>query len=106
MYTQFIYKNGSNPYIAKTGGELFRMLKKYDIENIGENTYFINGERETPPRSYNEIKEIIKDFAIEWSLNFCEYRYSWGELSYYQDFFETYGRRYGLLNEFRENAIC
>lgn len=106
MYTLFIYSNGANPFIAKTSGELFKMLKKYDVENIGENTYTIHGERKTPPRSYNEIKETIKDFAIEWSLNFCEYRYSWGELSYYQDFFETYGKRYGLLTEFKENAIC
>ena len=56
MYTLFIYNNGANPFIAKTSGELFKMLKKYDVENIGENTYTIHGERKTPPRSYNEIK--------------------------------------------------
>ena len=30
---------------------------------------------------------------------------SWGEVSLLQDFFETNGRKYGLLREFRENGI-
>lgn len=110
MYTAFIFKNDYNgskeTYICKTSTQLYKMLKKYDVENIGENTYKINGIRDKKPESYNEIKNIIRGFAIEWSLNFCEYNYSYGELFYYQDFFETYGKRYGLLTEFKENAIC
>lgn len=31
---------------------------------------------------------------------------SYGELSEILTYFETYGKRYGLLREFRENAIC
>lgn len=29
-----------------------------------------------------------------------------GELYHIQNFFETMGKRYGLLREFRENCIC
>jgi hypothetical protein len=31
---------------------------------------------------------------------------SWGELAYWQEYFEKLGKRYGLLTEFRENCIC
>jgi hypothetical protein len=31
---------------------------------------------------------------------------SWGELADWQEHFEKLGRRYGLLQEFRENSIC
>ena len=105
MWTHFIFKNGSNPYIAKTEKRLFEMLKKYDCENIGENTFFVIQERQKPVSGYNAIKEMIRDFAIEWQLNFTEYQYSYYELAFYGDFFGTYGKRYGLMKEFHANGI-
>lgn len=51
-------------------------------------------------------KADVREQAIRWSYDFCNHDYSYGELAYYQDYFEKLGRRYGLLREFRENAIC
>lgn len=105
MYTHFTFKDGSNPYIVKTPGTLWQMVKKYEFETIGENTYLVTGEN-TENKSYTDLKKILRCFAIEWSLFFNEYQYSYEELAFYSDFFTTYGKKYGLLREFKENAIC
>ena len=58
-------------------------------------------------KSYHERKADLKEKAIEWSNNQGSYpRWSYSELGEIQDFFERNGKRYGLLKEFRENAIC
>ncbi len=51
------------------------------------------------------MKEVIRQTAIEWQANFPNHDYSLGELLYFQGIFEKYGKRYGLLREFRENGI-
>ena len=55
--------------------------------------------------TYQRCKAIARQKAIDWQLGFAEHNYSYGELVAIQAFFETLGRRYGLLTEFRENAI-
>lgn len=55
---------------------------------------------------YQRAKQRARDKAIEWQENFCEQNYSYGELVYWQEYFERLGKRYGLLTEFRENCIC
>ena len=106
MYKQFIYDVGSNPYITTNNKEFFRMICKYDVEQISDITYVVHGEREhNGKKSYTDYKNIIRDFAIEWQLFFSECNYSYSQLAEYNDFFETYGSRYGLLEEFRENGI-
>lgn len=56
-------------------------------------------------KNYRERKNCLEDIAIEFSHNvICGLSYE--ELYHIQNFFETMGRRYGLLREFRENAIC
>lgn len=58
-------------------------------------------------KTYQDRKEDLRNKAIEWSNTQGEYgAWSYGELATISDFFEINGRRYGLLNEFRENAIC
>ena len=58
-------------------------------------------------RTYQERKNDLHEKAVEWSNTQGSYpRWSYGELGEIQGFFETNGRRYGLLTEFRENAIC
>lgn len=58
-------------------------------------------------KSYQERKADLQKKAIEWSNSVGQYpRWSYGELGEIQDFFERNGKRYGLLKEFRENAIC
>lgn len=56
-------------------------------------------------KNYRERKNSLEEIAIEFSYNsVCGLSYS--EMCYIQNFFETMGKRYGLLREFRENAIC
>jgi hypothetical protein len=54
---------------------------------------------------YEQKKEEVRQEAIDWQSDFCNHNYSYGELAFYSDYFEKKGRRYGLLKEFRENAI-
>ena len=54
---------------------------------------------------YQKGKEKARNEAIEWQSDFAAHNYSYGELAYFSDYFETKARRYGLLREFRENGI-
>lgn len=57
-------------------------------------------------KTYEERKADIESKAIEWSNSLGYYpNWSYGELADISDFFYTYGRRYGLLTEFRENVV-
>ncbi len=55
-------------------------------------------------RTYQERKTAARDLAIDFS-NTEAPGLSYSELSYIYNFFEKVGRRYGLINEFKENAI-
>lgn len=55
---------------------------------------------------YENRKAEVREEAIEWQANFSEHNYSYGELAYYEEHFRRLGKRYGLLREFKENAIC
>ena len=59
----------------------------------------------THGKTYQERKSCIENKAIEFSNN-QHGGLSWSELFNIESYFRWYGRRYGLLNEFRENAIC
>lgn len=56
--------------------------------------------------SYAERKEYLRNIAVDYSLIESELNLYWSELATIQDFFRTNGKRYGLLKEFSENAIC
>lgn len=56
--------------------------------------------------NYQVAKENARQKAIDWQYEFSETPMSWGELAYWQEYFEKLGKRYGLLTEFRENCIC
>ena len=59
----------------------------------------------THGRNYIERKNSLEEIAIEFSHNVvCGLSYD--EIYHIQNFFEIMGKRYGLLREFRENAIC
>jgi len=57
-------------------------------------------------KTYAERKAEVRTEAIEWQADFANHDYSWGEVAVWTNYFETMGRRYGLLTEFRENGIC
>ena len=54
---------------------------------------------------YQKGKEKTRNEAIDWQADFANHNYSYGELAYFSDYFETKARRYGLVKEFKENGI-
>lgn len=55
---------------------------------------------------YEKRKEEIRQEAIDWSYEVADKEMSYAELAAAEERFETLGRRFGLLTEFRENTIC
>lgn len=103
MYIVFDRFDGYKPYIATTNKEAFSMFCKYFTEQINENTFRIGAKR--GKKDFQKRKEIARETAIYWQLDFDKFNYSYGELYEWQCFFEEIGKKYGLLREFRENAI-
>lgn len=55
--------------------------------------------------TYAERKENARQIAIDWQLNDSDYPYSYEGLAIIGEYFYKLGKRFGLLREFRENAI-
>lgn len=55
---------------------------------------------------YQKEKAAAREKAVEFSLTCGEMTLSMAEYAEITNKFERLGRRYGLLREFRENAIC
>lgn len=105
MYIHFRYRNGSNPYISTTTENLFKMICKYDLRQTGAADFMVVYKREPYKKNYKALQEVLRNFAVEWQYMFSELCYSWGDLAEWSAFFEEYGKKYGLLREFRENGI-
>lgn len=71
-----------------------------DCENINILNFIIYGY------TYNDKKNYLRDLAIKWQLEFSQYSWSYYELYIIQNWFYENAKRYGLLKEFKENAIC
>lgn len=54
---------------------------------------------------YRSYQRSLRTLAINFQM-LDEGGLSYGEIAEIQDFFRTYGKRYGLLRDFRENGIC
>ena len=57
-------------------------------------------------KNYKERKAFLEDLAKDYQYDFSSLSWSYGELVEICGFFEKNGKRYGLLKEFKENAIC
>jgi len=55
--------------------------------------------------NYLKAKDEFRDEAIQFLIDFDKHYFSYGELADYQNYFEKYAKRYGLVKEFRENGI-
>ena len=55
--------------------------------------------------TYREKKDNAIELAKDYQYNFSSLSWSYGELVEINTFFETIGKRYGLLQEYRENGI-
>ena len=62
----------------------------------------------THGKTYAERKADLRNTALDFQDLFSVYgvSISWEELAIFSDFFTKYGKRYGLLTEFRENGVC
>ena len=65
----------------------------------------VNNESKKSRKSYADLKEAARQQAIDWQLWASEQSLSYGELADWMAHFENLGRRFGLIQEFRENAI-
>jgi len=105
MWIHFRYWNGSNPYITKTNRYFFKMICKYYLTRDYDLGYMVEAEREPYKKTYKAVREILREFAQNWQNDFPRSSYSWHDLADWGAFFEEYGKKYGLLREFRENGI-
>lgn len=111
IYNEILEK-GDNTGIIEiseniVGGIYQDISYKTAAENIGENNILLYIPLTVSGRTYQERKNDLHNKAVEWSNTQGSYpRWSYGELAIIEGFFETNGRRYGLLKEFKENCIC
>lgn len=111
MFIHITFNDGSNPYIAKTNKAFFDIISKYYIYQTTEKEYAVDGKMQILTAtgkklsSREKAKASLRDFAIQWQYDFANYNYSYSDLAMYTDFFNEYGKKYGLIREFRENGI-
>lgn len=55
---------------------------------------------------YIEKKNNVEELAIDWKIRFSHYDWSYSESALIQDRLYELGKRFGLLNVFKENCIC
>lgn len=102
----FEFDNGSNPYIAIRNDTFFKMIRRYNVEQIGEKSFVVHSEKPKHKYTREYNRDMVRDFAMDWQRNFERFEYSYQDIADYEDFFREYGGKYGLLTEFHENCIC
>lgn len=70
-----------------------------ECENIEMLDFKISG------KTYQERKASLQDLAIEWQTRFAWWGWSYSELGEMGSYFYENAKRYGLVKEFKENAI-
>ena len=108
MYAHVEFEAG-NPWISTADKNLLSILRKYELVHCEGSDYIAMWRAYERPRKlagYQEVKAAVRDFAIEYQWACSECAMSYFDCADWQSFFEYAGKRYGLLSEFRENAIC
>lgn len=104
MQAIIIFKDADG---IEDGGIFNNISYKTAATEIGENNILFYIPLTISGRTYNERKNDLRNKAIEYQNSWYDFcGFSYGELAIINDFFETNGRRYGLLTDFKENAIC
>lgn len=89
------------------GGIYQDISYKTAAAEIGENNILLYIPLTVSGNTYLDRKNDLREKAIEYQNSWYDFcGFSYGEIGDIQAFFENNGRRYGLLTEFRENAIC
>jgi len=94
---------------GKTDSYIFGSSAEYNkVINNPENEIKYELELCLHGKTYEEKQKQAREIAVEYSWALCDEikPLSWGESAIVSGWFENVGKRYGLLREFRENAIC
>lgn len=107
----FYFQDGSNPYIVWDLNEFFKMIVAWNPEMLDNDTFRCPKEPTTAyynPVDYNFKKDALRSFAIEWQTRFGsgDFTSYWSDCAEWSEFFTIYGKKYGLMKEFKENGIC
>ena len=84
----------------------------YDCKAWYEDTFSVNSSNfetldfKISGKDYQERKANLVELAKEWQSHFSLFNWSYSELAEIEDWFYKNAKRYGLLEEFRENGIC
>ena len=106
----FHFECGANPYgiYDNRQDKFFQMIVAWKPTIVNNWTFRCS----TPtPAYYGAVdygfkKSALRDFAMEYQIWLADTDMAWGDVAWWQSFFTKYGRKYGLLREFRENGIC
>jgi len=97
------YKDGN---ISVNHSLMFSVLKKHNYKQIAPFSFSVDSVKSDQVCNYRNNQESLRNIAIQWQQDFADLSYSYHELAIWSDFFTIYGKKYGLLREFHENAIC
>lgn len=104
----FQWKTGNNFFFEQRNDvDLFNLIMAFDVRFLADN--IIRIENRITVSTYKEKQSRLRDFAIQWQLDYATANnesISWSDCCFWGNFFEKYGARFGLLSEFKENAIC
>lgn len=56
-------------------------------------------------KTYQERKNNLVELAKDWQLHFSSLSWSYGELAEIENYLYENAKRYGLLQEFKENCV-
>ena len=100
-----LYVIAWNEKTDKTKACTFNSFSEYLEETFSpdlETICIIDTQKPPGGKTYNEKKETLQRQAIH--AQFID-NIAWLDIALLQDYFIRYGKRYGLLKEFRDNSI-
>lgn len=103
--TVLVYYNAEDRNIIESG--IFYDITAEDVEReIESYNLLVYLPLAVHGKTYAEKKECLFNLAVMWSYAGAVANWSYGEIAEIQSFFEVFGKRFGLIQEFRENGIC
>ena len=85
---------------------IYSLLNGKLVYKLKKNGIIYDAETNKPiVNKYQRAKERARNKAIEWQHEFDGKCLSWSEVACYKDYFYKLAKKYGLVKEFKENAI-
>jgi hypothetical protein len=92
---------------GKINGGLYSTYEPYIKETFSPECEELNSiELKVKGKTYSECKNCLEELAKSYQIIASELPLTYGEVYLLGNFFEHNGKKYGLLQEFRENGIC